>query len=208
MRRGSVVFLMGGLFLLLAASGTSQAQEEKEKEKKKFEMVDNPVYVHWATFKPGATVTRRDKIKFPKDSEDGHRYHEHTLIKDITYKLIEVTKEKAVVEVIEAEHGRGSIQESSPVKISYFAKMRSGLGIPKESFAKHKQEEVEVTIHGKMYKATLVDTVHKIGDVTRTHQVWLSDEIPGGILKDFRSQKEGDKLISESTLEIVSFKVP
>jgi hypothetical protein len=38
--------------------------------------------------------------------------------------------------------------------------------------------------------------------LTRTHQVWLSDEVPGGILKDVRSPKEGEKVISESTLEI------
>jgi hypothetical protein len=34
------------------------------------------------------------------------------------------------------------------------------------------------------------------------------DEIPGGTLKDARSQKRGNEVISESTLEVLSFKVP
>lgn len=205
MRTCRTLFLFAGLLTLLSATSTPTVLAQGKGED---EMVANPSYTHWSAFKVGATVTRQEKIKFPPDSEEGQRYVDHTLVKDITYKLLEVTPTKAVVEVIEAEYGRGLIEESAPFKISYLAKMKKGLGSNKESFAKHKQEEVEIKILGKTYKATLVDTVHKGGPLTRTHQVWLSDEVPGGILKDVRSQKEGDKVISESTLEVISFKVP
>jgi hypothetical protein len=205
MRTGSTVFLIAGLFMSvqIASPKTAQAQDKEAGD-----MIPNPSYTHWAAFKVGANVTRREKIKFPPDSEEGQRYPDHTLVKDISYKLLEVTPAKAVVEVIESEYGRGSIEEAAPFKISYLAKMKKGLETPKGSYAKHKQEEVEIMVHGKTYKATHVETVHKNGPLTRSHQVWLSDEVPGGILKDLRSQKEGDKTISESTLEIVSFKVP
>jgi hypothetical protein len=205
MRTWSALFLIAGLLSVLpdAATPTVQGQGKGEEE-----MIANPSYTHWASFKVGATVTRQEKIKFPPDSEEGQRYADSTLVKDITYKLLEVTADKAVVEVVEAEYGRGLIEEAAPFKISYLAKMKKGLASNKEHFAKHKEQEVEIKILGKTYKATHVDTLHKNGSFTRTHQVWLSDEVPGGILKDVRTQKDGDKLISESSLEIVSFKTP
>jgi hypothetical protein len=168
-------------------------------------MMVNPIYKHWAAFQPGATVTMREKIKFPAQSEEGQRYVESTLVKDTTYKLLSVSPEKAVVEVVEAEHGRGSLQESAPFKITYFAHIKKGLGTPKEHFAKHSQEEVEVQAHGKTYKATLVETTHKNGPETRTQKIWLSDEIPGGVVKEEKVQKHGDEPVSESTLEILVF---
>jgi hypothetical protein len=168
-------------------------------------MIVNPIYKHWAAFPPGTGVTRREKVKFPAQSEEGQRYHEGTLVKDVTYKLLSVTPEKVVVEVVEAEHGRGSLQESAPFKITYFAHIKKGLGTPKEGFAHHKQEDVEVQAHGKTYKATLVETSHKIGPEMHDQKVWLSDEVPGGIIKETKTQKHGDEVISESTLEILQF---
>lgn len=196
------IFIAGVCLVLPAASSPVQGQGKAEEE------IANPSYVHWSTFKVGAYVTRREKIKFPADSEEGQRYPDSTLVKEITYKLLEVTPAKAVVEVTEAEFGRGFIEEAAPFKISYLPKIKKSQASNSASFAKHKEEEVELKVLNKTYKATLVDTVHKHGPLVKTHKVWLSDEIPGGILKDERSQKEGDKLISESTLEIVSFKVP
>jgi hypothetical protein len=205
MRKSKAFFFLTGLFVLLPATSQPTVLGQGKGEE---EMIANPAYTHWSVFKVGTTVTRREKVKFPADSEEGQRYPDHTLVKDISYKLLEVTPAKAVVEVIESEYGRGMIEESAPFKISYLAKMKKGLASNKENFTKHKEEEVEIKILDKTYKATLVDTLHKNGPLTRAHKVWLSDEIPGGILKDERSQKEGDKVISESTLEIVGFKVP
>lgn len=172
------------------------------------EMIPNPVYKHWANFKIGASVTRREKVKFSADSPEGQIYHERTLVKDIVYKLIETTPEKAVVEVIDVEHGRGYVQESAPFKITYFAKIKKGLGTPKDAFDQHKQEDVDVEWNGKNYKATMVATSHKVGGITRSQKIWLSDEIPGGIIKDIKTQKKGDDLISESTLEVIKLHIP
>jgi hypothetical protein len=193
----------GGVLLLLASAGLANvAAQDKD-------MVPNPIFKHWSGFKEGTSVTLREKVKFPADSEEGQRYHESTLIKDTTYKLLKVMPKEVVVEVIEMEHGRGSLQESAPFKIIYFPLVKKSTGTPKESFASHKQtDDVKVTVHGKTYDATMIETVHKGGGITRTHQVWLSDEIPGGTLKDARSQKRGNEVISESTLEVLSFKVP
>jgi hypothetical protein len=193
-----------GLLILGLAGAAGLSAQEGGKD----ETFENPVYKHWSAFKVGATVTRREKVKFAADSYEGQLHPEHTLVKDTTIKLIEVTPKKVVVELIESEHGRGFVRENAPIKLTYFAHIKKGLGTPKESFAKHKQEDVEVKIKTKTYKATLVDTTHKQGDMVRTQQIWLTDEVPGGILKDIKTQKKGDQLVSESTLEIVSYNVP
>jgi hypothetical protein len=205
MRKFAVSWCVCTGLLLLAFAGTSGLSAQ---EGGKEETVDNPIYKHWSAFKVGATVTRREKVKFAADSLEAQMHPDHTLVKDTTIKLIEVTAKKVVVELTESEHGRGYIRENAPIKLIYFAHIKKGLGTPKESFAKHKQEDVEVKIKSKTYKATLVDTTHKHGDVIRSQQIWLTDEVPGGILKDIKIQKKGDQLISESTLEVLSYNVP
>jgi len=195
--------LSGGPLLLgLAALGAQEGAKGKEGA------ADNPIYKHWSAFKPGATVTRREKIKFAPDSHEGQLYPGNTLVKDTTLKLLEVTPKRAVVQLTEAEHGRGYVREAAPIKLIYFARVKKGLGTRKESFARHKEEDVEVTVRGKTYKATLVDTTHRQGDMTRSQKIWLSDEIPGGILKDVKIQKKGDHTVSESTLEVLTFSAP
>jgi hypothetical protein len=168
-------------------------------------MVDNPIYKNWAAFHPGATVTLREKVKFPAQSEEGIRYPESTLVKDTTYKLLSVGPQKVVVEVTEAEHGRGSLQENAPFKITYFAHVKKGLGSPKSLYSHHKQEDVEVQAHGKTYKATLVETTHEHGPASRSQRIWISEEIPGGIVKEEKVQKQGNEVVSESTLEILNY---
>jgi hypothetical protein len=200
MRSAGKMQFVGGVLLFLASAGlASVAAQDKD-------MVPNPIFKHWSAYKEGTSVTLREKVKFPADSEEGQRYHESTLIKDTTYKLLKATPKEVVVEVVEMEHGRGSLQESAPFKIIYFPEIKKNTGTPKGSYAEHKQsDDVKVTVHGKAYNATLVETVHKSGGYTRTHKAWLCDDIPGGILKDARTQKKGNDLISESTLEVLSF---
>lgn len=199
-----------GLLLLgLVAAPSVNAQEGKEKG----EEIDNPIYKHWSKFKVGATVVRREKVKFSADNPEAQRHPEGTLVKDTTITLLEVTAKKVVVQYVEAEHGRGFVRENAPVKLTYFAHIKKGtLSTPKEDFTKHKQEEVEVTLKHKgksiTYKTTLVDTTFTLGGITRSQQIWLSDEVPGGIVKDHRSQKKGDKTLSESSLEVLSYMVP
>jgi hypothetical protein len=207
MRSFGAVRCVGGLFLLLALAGlTGLRAEEGGKE----EMVPNHIYKHWSAFQVGASVHRKETVKFAPDSEAGRQYPDATLVKETKYELTNLTKEKAVVEVYEIEHGHGYTKVSAPIKMIYHAMIPKGhgKGTPKESFTKHKQEEVSVEIKGKTYKATLIETSYKVGPETSTQKIWLSDEMPGGILKNTITRKNGDKLVTESTLEVVSFKIP
>jgi hypothetical protein len=202
MPKVAVLGRVGALLLALGATGLAGLRAE---EQPKQEMVPNPPFKHWSAFKPGTTVTRREKVKFPAKSEEGQRYHEGTLVKDTTYKLLEVTPEKVVLEVTEVEHGHGLLTESAPFKLIYLPQIKKGSGTPRESFMKHKQTDVEVEAHGKKYQATLVETSYMSGGVLRTQQIWLSDDMPGGIVKEIKTQKEGDNVVNETTIEVLRF---
>jgi hypothetical protein len=212
MQNRTTLWHVSGLVLLLVGlisfiNPRAEAQEVKEKGDKVV-MVDNPIYKHWAAFKVNATVTRREKVKFPHETTEGRLYPENTLVKDVTYKLLSVTPEKAAVEVTESIHHRGYVQESAPFKLIYSSHVKKGSGTAKEGFTKHKQEDVEVKVRGKTYKATLVETSYTVGPMTHTQHIWLSNEIPGGIVKDVKTQKEGDKVVTQSTLEVLSYATP
>ena len=79
MRKVAALRYAGGLFLLvgLVCVSSSWAEEEDKKE-----TVVNPAYKHWAAFKVGATVTRREKVKFHTDSVSAQQHHEKTLNRD------------------------------------------------------------------------------------------------------------------------------
>ncbi len=76
-----------------------------------------------------------------------------------------------MVELTEREHNRGYIREAAPIKLIYFSHTRKGHG-NKDTFEKHKQQDVEITIKGKTYKTTLVETTHKDKTgVTRSQKI-------------------------------------
>src|SRR5262249_56361564 len=54
------------------------------------DLVTNPRYKGWADFKPGATVTHKEKTRFPAGSPQGKYYPEGVDERDITYKLVSV----------------------------------------------------------------------------------------------------------------------
>ena len=41
------------------------------------QMVKNPPYVHWSAFKPGTTVTQRERVLFAKGSDEADYYAAH-----------------------------------------------------------------------------------------------------------------------------------
>ena len=166
-------------------------------------MVDNPIYKHWSALESALTIARRVR---PADSYEEASSIRITLVKDTTIKLLEVTAKKVVVELTESEHGRGFNREQ-PHRSCVFRSHPEGLGTPRREPAKHKQEDVRVRIKARPCRGhwwTRPQTRRYDSDPANPD----TDEVPGGILKDVKMQKKGDQLVSESTLEILSYKVP
>src|SRR5262245_66629680 len=88
------------------------------------DLVANPRYKGWADFKPGATVTHKEKTRFPAGSPQGKFYPEGVDERDITYKLVSVSPEEAVVETVVLDYELLSRVQAAPTRIIYPAKVK------------------------------------------------------------------------------------
>ena len=167
--------LLFAAIALIGFSGTAMAEE----------MVDNPAYKAWASYKPGTSVTR----KMNTEMSMNNMKMESTM----TQKLLEVTAEKVVVETA-MENGmprRGGLCPMAPHKADIPAKIEkskldsalaSDDGKAKVTNVKDGTDTVEV-------KGTKLDAKTKDMDVemekegmkmTGHIKQWLTDTIPGG----------------------------
>jgi len=171
------------------------------------QMVKNPPYVHWSAFKPGTTVTQRERVGFTAGSDEAD-YYAGARVNDLTYKLLEVTPKHVVVQMTILEHGPGSVTEHAPVKITYHATAHKARVLHgREEIEKFKEGEEEVKVIDKTVKAHFVDLVDIDGDETVERKIWESNEIPGGIVKEVKKTKKGNKVVAETITHVIGFHV-
>ena len=170
------------------------------------EMVTNPPFKHWSAFKVGATVTQKEKVRFAKDLDEADYYPNAVHEKDVTYTLLEVTPQKVVVQSTVTDYGVGSMIELASTKIIYPAEVvKEHVATSKSDIESFKEGDEDVKLLGKTIKCHWVDLMDKEGDESIQHKMWSSDEVPGGIVKDVKITKKGDKIVSESEIEVVSY---
>ena len=171
------------------------------------DLVTNPRYKGWAEFKPGATLTHKEKTRFPAGSPQGKYYPEGVDERDVTYKLIAVTPEKVVVETVVLDYELLSQVEAAPTRIIYPAKVKREYVEEARERLKVKEGKEDVEVLGKTYKCEWYETTRTTGDgevVTRKR--WIAAEVPGGILKEVTVTKKGDQVIAETTTTALEMK--
>jgi hypothetical protein len=124
--------------------------------------VDNPEYKLWSGSKPGSFVKMQNKIQGS------------TLSSEVTATVLEVTAAKVVLEV--------------KTKLSTGKELTSKREIParvKEapSFDRVTEGEEEIAVAGKKLKCRTVETVKKDLGSTYTTKTWLSDAVPGQVVR-------------------------
>jgi len=65
----------------------------------------------------------------------------------------------------------------------------------------------ELVVKGKKIATEWVEAVTKSGDDVWREKTWTAQEIPGGIIKETLVHERGGKVVSESILELVDFKL-
>ena len=171
------------------------------------QMVKNPPYTHWSAFKPGTTVTQRERVRFAAGSDEAD-YYAGARVNDLTYKLLEVTPKHVVVQMTLFEHGAGSVTEHASVKITFPARADKAQVLGgREEIEKFTEGEEEVKVIDKTVKAHFVDIVDTKGDETVERKTWESNEIPGGIVKEVKKTKQGNKLVAETIIHLMGFHV-
>jgi hypothetical protein len=168
------------------------------------EMVDNPKYKFWANFKPGATSTYDEATKFhgpEKASAPGGVER-----KTISYRLLSVTKDKAVVLTTVVEEDFLQTVESAPTKITYPAKVKKAdlQAFLDEWNAKDGPEET-IKVGSKEVKCKVKAGTQKEEGSTVVAKICFSETVPGGVVLHTRTTKEGDKVVAETTTTLKSF---
>jgi hypothetical protein len=167
------------------------------------EQVANPYYTWWANFKPGSTVTRLEKTAFAgkekADVPDGIDE------KTVTYKLLDVGRGSVTVEVIVSERDFLSTTESAPTKQTYpFMVKKSHLKAALHEVDLTKGKET-IDVLGKKLECVTYSGTDKSGNTETDHKIWVSDQVPGGIVKHTRNTKQDGKPYADTTIVVTAF---
>jgi hypothetical protein len=168
------------------------------------EMVENPLYKHWAKFNKGSTVTRLEKTTFT--GPEKHALPDGIDEKLVTYTLLSTSPEKVVVSVVVVERDFLQSTESAPTKQMYPAKIKkshlhAGLHGVDVKFGK---DTIEVL--NKQLDCVTVSGVEKKEGSEVAHKLWLSEQVPGGMVKHTRTTSMGGKVFADTMITVKSYK--
>ena len=186
-----------GIVVFLAVH-SSWAQEK---------MVANPYYKFWAASKPGATAVHLEHTKLT--GPEGKLIPDGVDEKRIAYKLVEVDDKRAIVEMVVTERDFLGYVQAAPTRYIYPAKLEKSQlerlyladgGKPGEATVKFGKEGKEMTTK------TVSGVIKSPGGEEVEFKVWLSDQVPGTIVKQVRTSRLKGELIAETTITLQSFK--
>jgi hypothetical protein len=188
------VSAIGTLSFLLAS--TAWAQED---------MVPNPFYKFWSSSKPGATAVLVEHTKLT--GPEGKLVPSGIDEKRIAYKLLEVNPERAVVEMLVTEKDFLGYIQAAPTRYIYPAKVKKS-DLERILLADGgKAGEEVIKVGGKDMKCkTFSGTIKEPGGEQVEFKLWLSNDVPGSIVKHVRTARQKGETIAETTTTLKSYK--
>ncbi len=191
-----LALLVTGVFL--ASSGPPALAGDKD------EMVDNPFFKFWAKFKKGATAVHLEQTKLGGPAGAQSTSPDE---KRIAYKLVDLNDKRATVETVATEKDYFGYVQAAPTRHIYPAKVsKSDLKrFLLDTGTKFGNDTVK--IKGKEIECkTVSGTIKAPGGETTEYKLWLSDNVPGSIVKQVRTTRQKGELIAETTTTLQSFK--
>lgn len=188
-----------GVFLCLA--GTSARTQEKQGE-----LIENPYYKFWSGCKVGCTTVSTETTKL-NHAESKEWVPEGVDEKRINYKLIEVNDKHAVVEMVVTEREFLGFVQSAPTRYIYPAKVRKDHleRFLQTTGAKTGEETLKVGDKELKVKTVAGTIKGKEGEET-DYKIWLSDQVPGSVVKKVTTTKQKGQVIAETTIALESYK--
>jgi hypothetical protein len=186
--------LIGALFIL---PGWAAAADE--------ELVANPYYKFWAGSRPGATAVHVERTKLP--GQEGKLTPGGVDEKKIAYKLLSVNDSRVVVEQTVTERDFLGFAQAAPTKYIYPAMLKKSHLERIILSSGGKTGEDSVKVGDKEIKCkTLAGTIKGADGVEVDFKLWLSNDVPGSIVKQVRTTRKNDETIAESTTTLLSSK--
>jgi len=162
------------------------------------DMVDNPPYVHWSQFAVGTSVKTKEVVTLANGS-----------VEEVvtTAKLVAKAKDHVTVETVvtggEAAKQTDALEQTKTVT-DFPAKVKfERTHTPPEAGYSVTEGKEVVEVKGKMVETEWVEATATNGDETVVEKVWTAQDVPGGIVKQTITKKKGDKVKSQSALDLV-----
>jgi hypothetical protein len=184
---------MLSLVVLLAAVPVLCAQDQ----------VANPYYKFWSKWKSGATVVFKETTKL--SGAAAASAPEGTDVKTVTYKLTQVNADKVVVETTVLQEETFGYVETAPTRHIYPSKMSKAVLEDYLEDLGVKGVVVTLKVGDKEMKVMALSGTRKKGSEEIESKIWLSDDVPGGIVKRHRTTKLNGEVVAVTTVELMSF---
>jgi hypothetical protein len=180
-----------GAVLLVCAVFPARAAEDSE-------MVDNPYYRNWASFKVGAQAVHNEKTVHGDGSIEE---------KKVQYQLAQVADKNVVVRTFVIERELLSTIETAPTRIIYPAKVKKAdLEAALIAFgAKRGKDTIKVL--GKEMEVNTIEITKKQKNEEVKVKIWHTPKIPGGIVKKVQTTSEDGKEVATTTTTLASYRV-
>lgn len=163
------------------------------------EEVEHPAYRSWARHPAGTSVALKSVT-----TTQG--------VTNVTTKrttLVKLTDEGAVLETVSISDATGRLVEAPPQTYVQRRMFPLFAGVRKEDIGKppgsSTQGEETVKLAGKEYKATWFDSKGRVESGATFTRTWMSDEVPGRLLKAVTKVPKADNM---TTVELVEIKTP
>ncbi len=178
----------------------------------------NPEYQQWSHFKPGTYVTLERKILEHQENNIGvveaMAHPPGGAVMRINTKLVDLDKDKATLEETRIDLVEGSETEMPADKVTLFANGEishadeSLLEKPSQQpVVKETEGDEDVTVLGNKIKTHWVETSVKTGRELSTSKDWLSDDVPGGLIREEVKKSVNGKLLVESVTKVIGYKL-
>jgi len=177
----------------------------------------NPEYQQWSKFKVGTYVTLERKVFEHGENNVGvvaaMAHPPGAEYMRINTKLVDLNKDQAVLEESRTDLGDGSETQMPADKVTLFANGQVSNASDtmwepsKPQTVKETEGDEELTVMGNKLKTHWVETSIKTGNEVSTAKDWLSDDVPGGLVKEETKKTWNGKLLVESATRVIDYKL-
>lgn len=172
-----------GLCLLAILSRTAPGQE-----------IPNESYKSWSQFKVGTTATLQTTTKM-----NGRALSQIKMIQ----KLVEKNDKEVVIEISTIVVANGMEFKTKSNKVTHKRNVKSSLtkpaDVPNLKFVETGKGKESIKVGGKTYACNWISTSSNFGGVKTESKVWMSDKVPGMMVKTMVKTSSGIETTSELT---------
>jgi hypothetical protein len=187
--------LIGVAAAVLGIAGAAIAADEAPP--KPDDMVNTPPFHHWGAFDVGTRVTQKQVVSLP----DGRKVEEV-----IVHRLLKNDPKHVVVETVVTDNSK-DVGETTRTVTTYSPTIRMSevsMTSPDTTLTEGKED---MTVKGKKIETEWTATETRNGDDVWKEKTWTARDIPGGIIRETLVHEQGGKVVSDSVLELVDFKL-